>query len=207
MAKVIQEEREYTRKRIVEVAHIHFLRNGYEKTSLRAIAKEVGIGTSTIYGYFEKKTDLLIYTFLDLLNLQGKQLSSYLSLWNGEMTAESLADMITSMIMVQLQPLFRIEKPLLAQFFQAVSEELQFRELRDTMQPFGGVREAVNHVLQQCVDAGKLKTKLELEFLTEVLLETSAGHIFTYIFNSDFSTEHLRLLVRQTFYVILVDKM
>lgn len=207
MAKVTPAEKERTRRAILEAAHRHFLRNGFEKTSVRAIAKEVGIGASTLYGYFEKKTDLLIYTFADLFSLQEAQVDDLLTLWDGDMTPKGVADLFASITLLQLEPIIRLDKELLRQFFQHVNLEQQFMELRKKFEPFGGVRKAMVRVLTICQNEGRLQTELALEMLATTLTDVTAGHIVTFLYNKGFTKEHLRLLLKQTYYVILVDKM
>lgn len=45
-----------------------FLINGYEKTTIRQIADEVGIGRGHLYYYFKKKEDILLYIYKTILN-------------------------------------------------------------------------------------------------------------------------------------------
>ena len=54
----MQVKKDYTREQIVEFAKRVFLKNGYAKTSMRDIAKGVGIGVSNIYNYFKSKDEL-----------------------------------------------------------------------------------------------------------------------------------------------------
>ena len=51
----MQTKKDYTREKIIEIAKRVFLKNGYAKTSMRDIAKGVGIGVSNIYNYFWRK--------------------------------------------------------------------------------------------------------------------------------------------------------
>ncbi len=44
-----------------------FLRNGFQETSMRQIAKEAGIGKSTLYDYFPTKDDILAWGVEDEL--------------------------------------------------------------------------------------------------------------------------------------------
>jgi AcrR family transcriptional regulator len=52
-------EREDTRRRILEAARTMFVRNGYEATTMRAIAKEVEYTPTAIYHHFKNKDALL----------------------------------------------------------------------------------------------------------------------------------------------------
>lgn len=83
MAKISAIEREATRKRIIKVSKETFRKYGYHDTQIKMIAKKVGIGVSTIYGYFPSKIDLFTSSFLEI----GK----YKSLSN-EFIEEALED-------------------------------------------------------------------------------------------------------------------
>lgn len=67
MAKISAEEKEATRLRIMDASVIVFRRCGYEKTQIKEIAKEAGVGTSTIYGYYASKMELFLATFMNRL--------------------------------------------------------------------------------------------------------------------------------------------
>lgn len=54
-----QEARAASRDRIVETALALFARHGYERTSVRMIAREAGIAQGLLYNYFASKEDLL----------------------------------------------------------------------------------------------------------------------------------------------------
>jgi AcrR family transcriptional regulator len=57
---------EATRKRILDVALELFTRRGYEKTSLRDIAEQLGVTKAALYYYFERKEDILLELHLRL---------------------------------------------------------------------------------------------------------------------------------------------
>lgn len=65
MAKISAEEKEATRLRIMDASVVVFRRCGYEKTQIKEIAKEAGVGTSTIYGYYASKMELFLAAFMD----------------------------------------------------------------------------------------------------------------------------------------------
>jgi hypothetical protein len=50
---------EQTRRVIAEAAMRLFLENGYEATTMRAIAKEAGVATGNAYYYFDSKEELI----------------------------------------------------------------------------------------------------------------------------------------------------
>ena len=55
------EEREQVRHRIFQAATQLFLRQGFHETSMRQIARVVGMGKSTLYDYFSSKEDILLF--------------------------------------------------------------------------------------------------------------------------------------------------
>lgn len=64
MAKISAIEKEETRKKIKEVSREVFREYGFKDAQIKMIAKRVGIGVSTVYGYFESKLDLFVQSFL-----------------------------------------------------------------------------------------------------------------------------------------------
>ncbi len=63
--KVSQEQKHATRRQIVNAAADLFVLNGFDKTSMKQIAREAKIGDATIYKYFPNK-DKLILGFYEL---------------------------------------------------------------------------------------------------------------------------------------------
>ncbi|MDF3821789.1 TetR/AcrR family transcriptional regulator [Leptospira sp. 96542] len=55
----MQTPKEHTRKEILQAARDEFLLLGFEKASMRTIAKKAKVSTSNIYNYFENKEHLL----------------------------------------------------------------------------------------------------------------------------------------------------
>src|ERR1700734_214139 len=55
-----------TRERILDVALDHFTERGFDKTSLREIADELGFTKAALYYHFEKKEDILLGLHLRL---------------------------------------------------------------------------------------------------------------------------------------------
>ena len=55
-------------KNILKVSTELFLDQGYDKTTIRQIAEECGIGRGHLYYYFRKKEDILIHIFKQILN-------------------------------------------------------------------------------------------------------------------------------------------
>ena len=62
-------QRGVTRDRILDVALELFNEHGYDKTSLREIAEQLGVTKAALYYHFEKKEDILLELHLRLHEL------------------------------------------------------------------------------------------------------------------------------------------
>ena len=60
-----------TRDRILAAALDLFIEQGYDKTSLREIAEQVGVTKAALYYHFESKEEILRTLFKPVLDLQG----------------------------------------------------------------------------------------------------------------------------------------
>jgi AcrR family transcriptional regulator len=56
-----EEERQRTRRSVYQVAMKLFLKQGFHETSMRAVAEAAGMGKSTLYDYFPRKEEILLY--------------------------------------------------------------------------------------------------------------------------------------------------
>ena len=63
-----QIQKEETRKIIQEAAYALFDQNGYEKTTMREVAKKAGVGLGTIFTHFPDKSSLLAAAFIEDLD-------------------------------------------------------------------------------------------------------------------------------------------
>ena len=63
MARISKEQQVIIRRKILDVAKEKFTNIGFEKTSTKQIAKEVGIAEGTLFNYFETKTELFFEAF------------------------------------------------------------------------------------------------------------------------------------------------
>ena len=61
--KVNQEAKRETKKSIILAASKLFIELGFQKTTMKKIAKMAGIGDATIYNYFKTKEDIIIGYF------------------------------------------------------------------------------------------------------------------------------------------------
>lgn len=65
MARISHEEKERINHKIIEVSKRLFFEVGYDETSTKMIAKEVGVAEGTIFNYFPTKADIFFETIYD----------------------------------------------------------------------------------------------------------------------------------------------
>ena len=66
-----------TRRLILETAYELFEKNGFEKTTMRQLAKEAGVGLGTIFQHFPDKASILMTAFQeDISNLAYQAIST-----------------------------------------------------------------------------------------------------------------------------------
>ncbi|MEM9160103.1 MAG: TetR/AcrR family transcriptional regulator, partial [Verrucomicrobiota bacterium] len=58
--KVSKGKKEETRRRLIETAVEMIVEEGYQKATMKKIAKAAGVGPATIYKYFPSKEKLLV---------------------------------------------------------------------------------------------------------------------------------------------------
>lgn len=69
-----EREREALRQKFIDAGREMFLKEGYEKTSLRAIAKSVEYSPGTIYLHFKNKDELFYAIHASCFNLLGAEM-------------------------------------------------------------------------------------------------------------------------------------
>jgi AcrR family transcriptional regulator len=97
-----------TRERILDVALDLFTANGYDKTSLREVADELGLTKAAVYYHFEKKEDILLALHLRMHALGNEGLARLAKLTEGGATITSLLAVLDDFIdqVVQNRKLF-----------------------------------------------------------------------------------------------------
>ena len=70
--RITAEARNSTRQRILEVATALLARDGWQRTTTRAIALEAGIATGTIFNYFPTKESIAAALIAEALEQAGK---------------------------------------------------------------------------------------------------------------------------------------
>src|ERR1700728_4031465 len=87
-----------TRERILDIALDLFTEHGYDKTSLREIAEELGFTKAALYYHFERKEDMLLALHLRLHELGHGVLDRLSALDIGEDSLAEWSDLLDQFI-------------------------------------------------------------------------------------------------------------
>ncbi|MEE4254086.1 MAG: TetR/AcrR family transcriptional regulator [Desulfuromusa sp.] len=95
MAGIRERKKSETRKAIQAAAVKLFAEKSFEKTSIEDIAKEAGIGKTTVYGYFSNKNDI----FIDYCDEELDQ--AFASLQTTESNEKTLRNRLVDFFMIK----------------------------------------------------------------------------------------------------------
>jgi AcrR family transcriptional regulator len=167
MAKITTREKEDTRERIIEFSRKIFKKNGFEKTQLKMIAKEVGIAVSTLYGYYPSKIELFITSFVDTTFQYKFDFDSIeIELQNG------LVDGIVSLLFTDTLEKMKNDRQIIRSFYIASISTLSYNEeLRKRRNGENGLY----NFLKKIIDVYDSKNKSLCAFSRVELIETIAS--------------------------------
>ncbi|MFP4016272.1 MAG: TetR/AcrR family transcriptional regulator [Halanaerobiales bacterium] len=77
---MVQYQKEEIREAIIEAAREEFIKHGYQKASIRQIAKEAGVIPSNIYNYFGGKDDMFGEVLKPLI-IELQNFKSFMKKW------------------------------------------------------------------------------------------------------------------------------
>jgi AcrR family transcriptional regulator len=70
-------DKQASRRRILDAARLVFARDGYLDASLAEIAREAGLGKSSLYRHADSKAELYVEMLLDQVRAQGERLTRF----------------------------------------------------------------------------------------------------------------------------------
>jgi AcrR family transcriptional regulator len=148
-----------TRERICAAAETLFLRDGYARASIRAVAREAGVAEATVYLVFSTKAALLDATILRATGAQeGKPFSAIL--------AAPPVDLLRRLANAHAAGMSRAAR-LIALGESAVLMDAALRPLRD--RAHANLRAAYAAIAQRLADARLLRPELTMAEAAETL--------------------------------------
>jgi len=173
------QQKEAFRMEILDAARELFINDGYEKFSMRKLAKKIDYSPTTIYIYYNNKDDLLFAIC--------------------EEYAKQFLNRLSQIRAASKDPLKALRKALLYFTEFGISNPNQFKVFFFTKPDVYGTREEFmkkesmarstylifRAIVKDCIDAGRLK-KMDVEVLTQALGVVPHGLIVKAIYNSSF---------------------
>jgi len=185
--------KEEFRREILNSARELFINDGYEKFSMRGLAKKIDYSPTTIYLYFKNKDDLLFAVCEEVAEQFLTKLSHIRSVQNKpyEALRQSMLYLVEFAFDNPNQyKVFFLTKPNV----YGTQEEFMKRESMARNSYF-----EFREVVQACIKAGKLR-RIDIDVLTQVLATAPHGLITMTLYQSSFPWADRKVLA-----VTLVD--
>lgn len=171
MARLSKKKQEEVRRSIIEAAVEMFTDKGFEATTMKQIAREVGIGDATIYKYFSTK-DKLLFGFYGLRAEQA--VTNYSQ--EPELESYSLQEKLQLLIDIYLESLLP-DREFVADSLQMImkSPSVLFDDVTPVRKEFVGV---IQDMLTEAEQSGEIEkspftsytAKLANDFILAILL-------------------------------------
>ena len=114
MAKISKEKQIEIRDAIIKVAKHKFVDIGFENTSTKEIAKEVGIAEGTLFNYFDSKTELFFEAFAEIYQDEIKEYQGKFDL------SENMTEIVISYLHKTFDFFLKIPKSLMMELIIAM---------------------------------------------------------------------------------------
>ena len=171
MARISKQKQEEIRRDIINTAIEMFSEQGFDSTTMKQIARQVGIGDATIYKYFSSK-DKLIFAYYGLKAEESIQ--AFLT--EEELDDFSLQEKLQLLIDTYLEQLLP-DREFVSDSLEMImqSPSILFKNVSPVREEFVGV---VHDILTEAENAGEIEkspftsatAKLTNEFILAVLL-------------------------------------
>jgi AcrR family transcriptional regulator len=154
-----------TRGAICQAAEDLFMRDGYARTSIRAVAARAGVSEATVYLAFPNKAALLDETILRAVRASGSQPLTQI--------LESAAHELLPRLAASSAAVMRHAARLMAIGESAVLIDAELRPLRD--KAYQGVRAAMRAIAERLDEEGLLREGLTPQAATDTLYAITNG--------------------------------
>ncbi|MHC1789107.1 TetR/AcrR family transcriptional regulator [Solidesulfovibrio sp.] len=159
--KISAKQKVETRQAILDAAVDLIIQNGFRATSMRAIARQAGVGDATVYNYFPTK-EAIFYAYYE-----GRFAQAAVSLQQAEGLAEYTLQERLQALFEELLRAFLPDREFLQATFRSVffSMSPNSRELRPIQEPFF---EAVSAAFSAAKEKGELEDMLFEEVIVRL---------------------------------------
>jgi len=164
-----ENEREEVRRKIFETASMLFLSQGFHQTSMRQIAQSLGLGKSTLYEYFPRKDDILVY----FIEQEMKEINQMVS----KAAEENLGAEEKLRKIARLQSAYLSEKWEVATLIASSVPQLSPDSNKKLIALRLEYREILKRIIQQGIDDGEFQS-INPDFVAAALHNMLLGYYF-----------------------------
>jgi AcrR family transcriptional regulator len=202
MARQTSKQKEVRQNKILKVASTLFLEQGFEQTSTKQIAQEVGIAEGTIFNYFDSKTDLFFSTILYEFEIDPKNNPALT--YDSDDIVQAIIDHLKNMLKLLLKlPKRVLSELLMASVKMAKKRPSRFKQFAEIDFNYMAMIADYFKTLQT---HGMLKG-VDVVLLSEIVYSIFAYELLMYVYDKSVSKETLFNNMGQKLQLILSDKL
>lgn len=206
MVMVTQGEKEETKKKILEVSRKMFMEKGFDKTNIRSIAKAVGIGASTIYGYYPSKINLFIKAFI--VDLENSTIieNKIKGISDSDLNIDSLSELLVSIYLMHIDEALKLGKHILRKFYIFVASNEDFKSIKYKIEPFNNFKQYIVAIFEKCKEDEMLLFDFDFIKISELIMFTCTQNMILYLFMDGESIDDYKKKIKADIQMILLGK-
>ena len=187
MARISKEKKEEIRNSILEVAAADFFEKGYEKTSTKEIAKQVGIAEGTLFNYFKTKSDLYMEVFAREFKMNEDELQE-IYLGNNRAN-ELLAEYVNQLY----SPVLKIPKFMMKEMIQVFFSvgKKNFDKIEKLASIDFKYMDMTKELIEKLIAAGLIREGTNPKLMSEIIYSTVFYEFTMYIYFEKATKESL----------------
>ena len=185
------------RDKIIEVAFLLSLKNGFDRVSMKQIQEESGLSAGSIYYYFEDKTEILVSMFNkyilanvplfkeNLRNFEGpflEKLGFIFASKTGAIKKENLPSNISTVGEINYEDYFILSMSIYHQYPEIRS---LFFEMHNDLNDF------YSELIQEAIEKGEIRDDIDVKTLTILIQSSLRGFLNLWMNQSEFPCEEL----------------
>jgi len=183
MPKISEEKRQARRLEILNVAGRCFARQGFHRTSMADIIRELKSSPGAVYCYFRGKTDIVAAISEQRHNRESMLLAELIESGN---VAEDLGHLARAFFDLLQDPKERERRKVTIQIW---AESLRDKRIRKIIERGIRQRDVLTTSLRGAQRAGQLPESLDIDAFSRVLLALLQGFILQQAWEPDLDTE------------------
>lgn len=178
MAGVREQQKKATRQKVMDAARDLFDADGYEETTIRAIATKAGVSVGSVFTTFASKADILSEVVAERTTALAAELERVAPHLRG-----SLTDRLSALLAVHYD--FQMRRPKLYLAYIAASFRADHEPGFVRLGANPGLQAPVRTILQRAVDRGELAANADVDLIMNTVV---ALYGFNYLRVADGAT-------------------